>query len=105
METLSALLVSGGACAAGGILAWAVAAPSAQLFGRTIRHTGDRSSLALTFDDGPNPAITPDLLDLLDRHSTRATFFLIGRHVRALPALAREIAERGHTVGNHTDTH
>jgi peptidoglycan/xylan/chitin deacetylase (PgdA/CDA1 family) len=105
METLPALLVSGGACAAGGILAWAAAAPSAQLFGRTIRHTGDASSIALTFDDGPNPTITPALLHLLDQHNTRATFFLIGRHVRAFPELAREIAERGHAVGNHTDTH
>jgi peptidoglycan/xylan/chitin deacetylase (PgdA/CDA1 family) len=105
MEPLPAILATGGASVAGGIFAWAATAPSAQLFGRTIRHTGDRSSLGLTFDDGPNPAITPDLLDLLDRHSTRATFFLIGRHVRAFPALAKEIAERGHTVGNHTDTH
>src|ERR1700730_3987954 len=105
MESLAGLLVSGGACAAGEIFAWAAAAPSAQLFGPTIRHTGDASSIALTFDDGPNPAITPALLDLLDGHNARATFFLIGRHVRASPGLAREIAKRGHTVGNHTDTH
>jgi peptidoglycan-N-acetylglucosamine deacetylase len=45
------------------------------------------------------------LLDLLERHKTKATFFLTGKHVRAFPALAKEIAERGHTVGNHTDTH
>jgi peptidoglycan-N-acetylglucosamine deacetylase len=61
--------------------------------------------MALTFDDGPNPAVTPVLLDLLARHETRATFFLIGRHVRAVPQLAREILDRGHVLGNHTETH
>jgi peptidoglycan-N-acetylglucosamine deacetylase len=61
--------------------------------------------MALTFDDGPNPAVTPLILDLLDRHRVRATFFLLGRHVRVFPALAKEIAARGHTLGNHTDTH
>jgi peptidoglycan/xylan/chitin deacetylase (PgdA/CDA1 family) len=61
--------------------------------------------MALTFDDGPNPAITPGLLELLERHGTKATFFLIGERVRAFPALAREISERGHAIGNHTETH
>lgn len=75
------------------------------LLGPTIRRTGDPSVMALTFDDGPNPAITPKLLDLLDRHNIRATFFLIGRYVRAFPSLAKEIAERGHAIGNHTDSH
>lgn len=75
------------------------------LLGPTISHTGDASVMALTFDDGPNPAITPKLLDLLHRHNVRATFFLIGKYVRASPSLAKEIAERGHTIGNHTDTH
>jgi len=61
--------------------------------------------MALTFDDGPNPAVTPELLDLLERHEVRATFFVTGDHVRAFPELTKEIAERGHTIGNHTDTH
>ncbi|MGB0034727.1 MAG: polysaccharide deacetylase family protein [Candidatus Acidiferrales bacterium] len=107
MEIFSTMLAAGGATAAvaGGVFAWAAMAPSAQLFGRTIRRTGDASAIALTFDDGPNPAVTPQLLDLLDRYGASATFFLVGKHVRAFPALAKEIAERGHTVGNHTDTH
>ena len=70
-----------------------------------MRQTGDNSTIALTFDDGPNPAVTPALLDLLDRHQARATFFVTGQHVRAFPALAKEIVERGHTIGNHTETH
>jgi peptidoglycan-N-acetylglucosamine deacetylase len=88
-----------------GFSAWGAVAPSAELFGPTLRRLPMPRALALTFDDGPNPAITPALLDLLDRCSAPATFFLIGKHVRAAGALAREIAARGHALGNHTDTH
>lgn len=101
---LAPLLLAGTGCAAG-TYSWAACVPSAQLFGRTIRTTGDPRTIALTFDDGPNPAVTPDLLDLLDRHAVRATFFLIGAHVRTFPELARDIAGRGHAIGNHTETH
>jgi peptidoglycan/xylan/chitin deacetylase (PgdA/CDA1 family) len=82
--------------------------PAAQLFGRTVRRVPvarAAGTLALTFDDGPNPAVTPRLLDLLDQYQVRATFFLIGRSVRACPGLAREIAAGGHALGNHTDSH
>src|SRR5579859_7227450 len=61
--------------------------------------------LALTFDDGPNPAITPKMLDLLDRYKARATFFVIGKHARECPELLTETAARGHVIGNHTDAH
>lgn len=105
MNLIPILAATGATCAAGGILAWAAVAPSAQFFGRTICTTGDPAATALTFDDGPNPSITPMLLDLLERHKIHASFFLIGRHVRAFPALAKEIAVRGHSIGNHTDTH
>jgi peptidoglycan/xylan/chitin deacetylase (PgdA/CDA1 family) len=91
--------------AGAGISAWGAFHPASQLFGRTLRHTGNNSTLALTFDDGPNPEATPRLLDLLDRHQARSTFFLIGAWARRHPALVREIAARGHTVGNHTETH
>lgn len=99
--TTASAVVFGGAA----IGAWGAVYPQSQLFGRTVCTTGDASTVALTFDDGPNPAATPALLDLLDKHDAHATFFLIGSHVRAFPALAREIAARGHAVGNHTDTH
>lgn len=88
-----------------GVAAWAAVSPAAQLYGPVLRRTGSPRTLALTFDDGPNPAITPALLDLLGRYRARATFFLIGRHVRACPALAAELVARGHAAGNHTDTH
>lgn len=70
-----------------------------------LRSPGREHEIALTFDDGPNPAVTPGLLDVLDHHHVRATFFLIGRFVRSCPNLAREIVLRGHAIGNHTDTH
>src|SRR5262245_49725732 len=66
----------------------------------TVRTTGDPQSIALTFDDGPNPAVTPQLLRLLARYGVKATFFLVGRHVRANAGLAREIVSAGHSVGN-----
>jgi peptidoglycan/xylan/chitin deacetylase (PgdA/CDA1 family) len=56
---------AGGLCAAGGIFSWAAVAPSSQVFGPTVRRLRDQSAVALTFDDGPNTAITPRLLDLL----------------------------------------
>lgn len=99
------ILVPALAAAGAGIAAWAAVYPGAQLYGPTLRHTGHNDAVALTFDDGPNPRMTPQLLDVLDRHGVRATFFLIGRFVRQCPDLAREITARGHTVGNHTDTH
>jgi len=105
MEILPAVAAVGSICAGSGVLAWGAVAPSSQLFGPTLTHTGNASCLALTFDDGPNPAVTPALLDLLGRYQARATFFLIGSRVRAVPALAKEIAERGHAIGNHTETH
>ena len=98
-------IVSSGAAAAAGIAAWGVVAPSSELFGPTVRHTDSWRKIALTFDDGPNPAVTPQLLELFERHSVRATFFLIGKFARACPELVQEISARGHLIGNHSDTH
>ena len=95
----------GGVCAAAGLYAWGAVAPDAQIFGPTLRRLDDGSRMAITFDDGPNPVVTPGVLELLERYRATATFFLIGQRVRAFPALAREIVERGHAVGNHTETH
>jgi peptidoglycan-N-acetylglucosamine deacetylase len=99
----------GGVCAVlaagAGALAWGALAPVSQLFGATIRYTGNPRSIALTFDDGPNPALTPRLLRLLDDNDVRATFFLIGSFARECPKLVQEIAAQGHTIGNHSETH
>jgi peptidoglycan/xylan/chitin deacetylase (PgdA/CDA1 family) len=91
--------------AAAGLGAYGAAYPRSQLFGRTVCRTNSPRKLALTFDDGPNPAITPKLLDLLDRFKVRATFFVIGKHARECPDLLKETAARGHAIGNHTDAH
>lgn len=88
-----------------GLTAYGAVHPRSQLFGHTLFQTDRARKLALTFDDGPNPAITPKLLDLLDRHQAKATFFVVGKYVREAPTLVREISERGHVLGNHTDTH
>lgn len=61
--------------------------------------------VALTFDDGPNPALTPRVLDLLDQHGARATFFCVGERAAAHPALVREVVRRGHAVENHSMHH
>lgn len=62
-------------------------------------------AVALTFDDGPDPEVTPKILDMLRGHKARATFFVIGRHVEQYPELARRIVAEGHELGNHTHTH
>lgn len=64
-----------------------------------------RREIALTIDDGPHPEVTPRVLDLLDAQRARASFFVIGEHVRRHPSLAREIVARGHAVENHSQHH
>jgi peptidoglycan/xylan/chitin deacetylase (PgdA/CDA1 family) len=64
-----------------------------------------RNEIALTIDDGPDPVVTPQVLDLLDRYATRATFFCIGIQAERHPDLCREIVQRGHAVENHSQQH
>ncbi len=102
-ETVAAAATVAGLAVGG----WFYAAlyPTSQLFGRVVIAGDDPAELALTYDDGPNPAATARVLELLAKHTVRATFFLIGDSVRKEPSLAREIAAAGHCVGNHTMTH
>jgi peptidoglycan/xylan/chitin deacetylase (PgdA/CDA1 family) len=64
-----------------------------------------RNEIALTIDDGPDPAVTPPVLDLLDRYAIQATFFCIGEKAARYPDLCREIVRRGHAVENHSQHH
>jgi peptidoglycan/xylan/chitin deacetylase (PgdA/CDA1 family) len=64
-----------------------------------------RGEIALTIDDGPDPAVTPQVLDILERHGARATFFCIGSRAARHPDLCREIVRRGHCVENHSERH
>ncbi len=61
--------------------------------------------VALTFDDGPDPRMTPRVLDILDEIGATATFFVIGERAKRHPEILRSIVSRGHAVGNHTHTH
>ena len=78
--------------------------PNSSVFGPIVSRVEGKGVL-LTFDDGPDPADTPVILDLLDQHGQKAVFFVIGQKVRRFPELAREIVRRGHELGNHTMTH
>src|SRR5262245_63038016 len=95
---------------AAGILALAHTAPAPFLFdavshGRAAWHMPkrERPTVYLTFDDGPNPTTTPDLLDVLARERARATFFLIDRHItdRTAP-LVRRMFDEGHAIALHS---
>lgn len=83
--------------------------PRSRLLGPNLSRLPDeaagRGEVALTFDDGPDPAVTPRVLDRLDERGVRASFFCIGRRVAAHPDLAAEIARRGHRLENHTWSH
>ena len=64
-----------------------------------------QKTLAMTFDDGPHPSLTPKLLDLLKERNIKCTFFLIGNLVKTYPDIVRRIIAEGHEIGNHTWTH
>lgn len=65
----------------------------------------DKKVIYLTFDDGPIPEITPQVLDLLDKYKVKATFFCIGDNVTKHPEVYKDILSRKHSVGNHTHNH
>ncbi|MGA3079825.1 MAG: polysaccharide deacetylase family protein [Terracidiphilus sp.] len=90
--------------AAGGC-AYAALWPASQLFGPTLIAPARPGELALTFDDGPNTAWTPQLLEILANHNVHATFFLVGAYAQAEPDLVRQIAAAGHLIGNHSWSH
>ena len=83
--------------------------PRSTLLGPTLLRLApsarSRREIALTFDDGPDPATTPRVLDLLDARGARATFFCVGRRVEEHPDVAAEIVRRGHRVENHSYRH
>lgn len=92
-----------------GLMAVAGMLPRSSCLGRTVVRFSptetSRQGVALTFDDGPDPRVTPRVLDLLDAFDAKATFFCIGRRVEHQPKLAREIHRRGHRLENHTFNH
>jgi peptidoglycan/xylan/chitin deacetylase (PgdA/CDA1 family) len=97
--------VLGAAGLAWGGFAYASRWAASQIFGRTLIAPRLPDELALTFDDGPNPAWTPQLLDILAAHDAHATFFLVGKFAQTESALVRRIADAGHLIGNHSWSH
>ena len=101
-------LVAIGVIIAGTIafLAYSVVHPSSQFFAPVIdRLAGKDPVIALTFDDGPDPIYTPRVLDVLNKHRARATFFVLGARAERYPELIRRMQAEGHTVGTHTQHH
>lgn len=91
------------------VLAGAGLAPRSRLLGPNLTRLPDpaarRGEIALTFDDGPDPEVTPRVLDLLDAHGAQATFFCVGARAAAHPDLVRAAAARGHAIENHSARH
>lgn len=72
----------------------------------TITHVSTQDPVvALTLDDGPDPEFTPRLLDILEKHQARATFFMVGEAAQRHPELVRKVAQAGHAIGNHSWDH
>ncbi|MEX2208044.1 MAG: polysaccharide deacetylase family protein [Myxococcota bacterium] len=92
-----------------GLLLAGTVAPRSRLLGTNRTRLPEaavrRRELALTFDDGPDPELTPRVLDLLDARGAKASFFCIGERAAAQPQLMREIVARGHAVESHSQRH
>jgi peptidoglycan-N-acetylglucosamine deacetylase len=87
-------------------LADGIARPSSGLLYPTVSHGARRGDcVALSFDDGPDPEVTPAVLDALAQYGAHASFFVIGRSLQAHPQLARRIVAEHHELGNHSWTH
>ncbi|MFZ5806302.1 MAG: polysaccharide deacetylase family protein [Verrucomicrobiota bacterium] len=69
------------------------------------RGNGFGNRIAITFDDGPTPGVTEPILEELRKHDLRATFFMIGKNVEHAPSLAKQVADAGHEVANHSYGH
>jgi peptidoglycan/xylan/chitin deacetylase (PgdA/CDA1 family) len=99
-------LISLGALGVASAAGYHTMGPTSQLYGRSfIGLPRGTKKLALTYDDGPNDPCTESILDILDIHDVKATFFLIGRYVRQRPDLVRRQVVLGHAIGNHTWDH
>lgn len=98
-QVLAALVANHAVVSAAGLL------PRSRVLGPVLHRLDDTAAVALTFDDGPDPEVTPRVLDRLTRASARASFFLIADRARRHPGLVAAMVAAGHRVENHTDTH
>jgi peptidoglycan/xylan/chitin deacetylase (PgdA/CDA1 family) len=110
MASIPLVLIAGlgtatGVGLAAGGFAYASLWPGSRVFGKALIAPNKPGELALTFDDGPNPAATPRLLDILADHKIAATFFVLGGRAQANRELVRRMVTAGHLVGNHSFSH
>ncbi|MBQ3101122.1 MAG: polysaccharide deacetylase family protein [Clostridia bacterium] len=92
------------ACAAF-ILSVSVIADTEETQSVYVSGDGSKKRIALTFDDGPHPKYTTEILDILDQYDVKATFFVIGTNAEGYPDIIKREIESGHEIGNHTYTH
>jgi peptidoglycan/xylan/chitin deacetylase (PgdA/CDA1 family) len=89
-----------------GLLAWPVFSVNSSFWAKTLwRSDRPARTVALTFDDGPDPEFTPRVLEILERMRVPAAFFVVGEQARTSPELVARIDRAGHLVGNHSDHH
>ena len=90
----------------GGVIYYGSAVPGSQILGRSlVRGRPGERRVALTFDDGPTPPFTEQILDILRQRNVPATFFVNGNHVQRFPDLLKRAHTENHTIGNHTYSH
>ena len=91
------------------LLGFGTVEPRSSLLGPNLTRlpasSAARGEVALTIDDGPDPLVTPQVLDILDRHGAKASFFCVGDEALRYPDVCREIVRRGHAVENHSQSH
>jgi len=87
------------------ILSYGVVFIKANFYLNSIQKLKNKNQILLSFDDGPDPALTPLILDLLDQYDAKALFFIIGNRAEKFPAVIKEIQARGHIIGNHSWSH
>lgn len=89
-----------------GISGWGSYQIRSQLYLKSFcQNKSAKNKVAITFDDGPDPQQTPEILDVLAQYNTKATFFMVGSKVQATPSLVKKIHQDGHIIGNHTFSH
>jgi peptidoglycan/xylan/chitin deacetylase (PgdA/CDA1 family) len=102
----AALAVAAIAIATIGFFAWTIVSPRNRFFAPVVSRLATAEPIvALTFDDGPDPVFTPQILDVLAAHRARATFFVVGERAKRHPELVQRMYREGHTVGTHTQHH
>jgi peptidoglycan/xylan/chitin deacetylase (PgdA/CDA1 family) len=87
------------------LIGFGVARLHLNFFGKSLISLSDKDQIALTFDDGPDPNLTPQILSLLKKEGIKCTFFLISQKVEAYPAVVEQIFDAGHSIGSHDLSH